>query len=323
MKIDHSFIRLVGEFILNNIVWFLLVFSMAIMGIIEPIFFTFNILANIMVQATVLGLLTAALSFVILLGEIDLSLVGIMGIAASSGTLAMNQGLPWPLAALIMLLIGAFIGLLNGVLVTKLKAVSLIETLAVNITLVGAVIAVTRGRSIVGFPEAYKFVGQGSVPMGEHQFPILPLVFLIVYILVGITWKKTVFGRSLFALGGNMRTALVSGINVDRIKIAAFVIAGVLAGFSGYLLSAYLGAVTTSFGRSYTMNSIAAAVIGGVSLTGGIGKISGVLGGVLLLTIIQVGLQILGIPSFYVEMSGGLMILIAVLIDSIRLKVLG
>ena len=322
MNFNREFLRSSGAFVLNNIVWFLFAFSVIIMGVIEPIFFSFQILTNIVVQSAVLGILTCALSFIILLGEIDLSLAGIMGIAAGMGTIAVNRGLPWPLAVVTMILIGALFGLINGLFVAKLKAVSLIETLAMNITLTGAMIAVTKGRSILGLPDSYKFIGQGMLRLGSFQFPVLPLIFIIVYVLAGLVWSRTVFGRSLFAVGGNARTALVSGINVARITISAFVIAGVMAGFSGYLISAYLGAFTVSIGGNFTMNSIAAAVIGGTSLSGGIGRISGILGGVLLLTVIQVGLQILGISSFYVEMSGGLMILLAVLIDSIRLRII-
>ncbi len=306
-------------FLLTNIVWILLLTSMIIMGIIEPVFFTSEILANILVQATVLGVLTGGLACVLLLGEIDLSVVGIMAISATIGTILMNNGLNWVIACILMVLCGLIFGTINGLLVAKLKAVSLIETLAMNLTLSGMLMAITKGRSIVDFPGAFKFLGQGSI-LG---LPILPIVLFIVYFVLYLIWTHTGFGRSLFAVGGNVKTSFVSGINIDRVKIFAFMISGTLAGFSGYILSSYMGAVTTTFGKVYTMDTIAAAVIGGVSLSGGKGTISGVLGGVLLLTIIQVGLQILGISPYYVEMAGGLMILLAVLIDAIRQKYLG
>lgn len=303
-----------ASFVLKNVVWFLLILSIIIMGIIEPIFFSPQIMKNILVQASVLGVLTAGLSFCILIGEIDLSIVGMMGFSAAIGTTLMSQGLNWVLSLIVIIVIGAFFGIFNGVLVAKLKAVSLIETLAVNFTLVGAVLALTQGRSIINFPDPYKWVGQGSV----FGIPVLPIVFLLVYFIVHIVWNKTSFGRSLFAVGGNPNTAHVSGINVDLIRILAFTISGLLAGLSGFLLSSYLGAVTVTFGTEYGMYGLAASVMGGISLTGGKGKIVGVLGGVLLLTVIQVGLQMLGISSFYVQMAGGLMILIAVLFDALR-----
>ena len=306
-------------FLLTNIVWILLFMSMIIMGIIEPVFFTSEILGNILVQATVLGVLTGGLACVLLLGEIDLSVVGIMAISATVGTMLMNNGLDWIVACLLMVLCGFIFGAINGLLVAKLKAVSLIETLAMNLTLSGMLMAITKGRSIVGFPDSFKFLGQGNLA----GLPLLPIVLFIVYIILYLVWTNTGFGRSLFAVGGNVKTSYVSGINIDRVKISAFIISGTLAGLSGYLLSSYMGAVTTTFGKVYQMDTIAAAVIGGVSLSGGKGTISGVLGGVLLLTVIQVGLQILGISPYYVEMAGGLMILLAVLIDAIRQKYLG
>ena len=306
-------------FFLDNIVWLLLLISLIVMGLINPVFFTRQILGNILVQSSILGVLAAGLSFAILIGEIDLSIVGITAFAAACGTMLMKAGLNWILAILVMVLIGILIGTLNGVLVAKLKAVSLIETLAVQIALLGAVMAMTQGRSIVNFSDAYKFVGQGSV----FGFPVLPIIFILVYIVVNLVWKRTTFGRSLFAVGGNASSAHVSGIKVDRIKIYAFLVSGGLAGFSGFLLSSYMGAVTSTFGTEYIMYSIAAAVIGGISLSGGRGKISGVLGGVLLLTVIQIGLQILGISSYFVQLSGGMMIFVAVIIDAIRLKLQG
>ena len=139
---------------------------------------------------------------------------------------------------------------------------------------------------------------------------------MFVYIL----WNKTPYGRSLYAVGGNEDAAYVSGNKVDRIKIIAFTISGFLAGVAGFFLSAYMGAVTSTFGTSYDMNNIAATVIGGVACSGGQGNVLGVLGGVLLLTVIQVGLQILGVSSYYVQMINGLIIFVAVLLDAIRLK---
>jgi len=311
--------RVVKGALLNNVVWILLLVSVIAIGTMEPLFFTVRIFANVLTQATVLGILTLAISFAILLGDIDLSLVGTMVFTAAIGTLAMKGGLPWVLSILLILILGLIIGLINGVLIAKLKAVALIETLAMQILLSGAVMAITQGRAIVDLPDNYKYIGQGKI----GNIPFLPVVFIIVFFIVYVVWNKTAFGRSLFAVGGNASSAYVSGIKVDRIKIYAFGISGLLAGLAGFLLSGYMGAVTSTFGTSYGNNCLAASVIGGVSLSGGRGSVQGILGGVLLLTVIQVGLQVLGISSFYVQMVGGMMIFLAVLIDSIRLKVQG
>ena len=300
---------------LNNIVWILLVLAVAVVGGLEPSFFKPTILGNVLSQATVLGILSFAQAFAIMLGLIDLSLLGVMSFSATCGLLLLEKGCPAVIAILVIFLTGACIGALNGVLIAKLKAVALVETLAVKLTLLGAFLVITQGRAITNMPDSYKWFGQGSIA----GIPTLPIALVAVFVFVYILWNKTPYGRSLYAVGGNEDAAYVSGIKVDRIKIIAFTISGFLAGVAGFFLSAYMGAVTT-FGTSYDMNNIAATVIGGVACSGGQGNVLGVLGGVLLLTVIQVGLQILGVSSYYVQMINGLIIFVAVLLDAIRLK---
>ena len=300
--------------LLNNIVWIRLVLAVAVVGGLEPSFFKPTILGNVLSQATVLGILSFAQAFAIMLGLIDLSLLGVMSFSATCGLLLLEKGCPAVIAILVIFLTGACIGALNGVLIAKLKAVALVETLAVKLTLLGAFLVITQGRAITNMPDSYKWFGQGSIA----GIPTLPIALVAVFVFVYILWNKTPYGRSLYAVGGNEDAAYVSGIKVDRIKIIT--ISGFLAGVAGFFLSAYMGAVTSTFGTSYDMNNIAATVIGGVACSGGQGNVLGVLGGVLLLTVIQVGLQILGVSSYYVQMINGLIIFVAVLLDAIRLK---
>ncbi|MGO3884765.1 MAG: ABC transporter permease [Mycetocola sp.] len=302
------------DFAMNQAVWILLVLAVVVMGIFRPSFYSFGILSNILVQATVLGLLAIAISMVIILGDINLSTVGTAGFSALSGVLAMKSGLPVVLSILLILVVGSLIGLVNGLIVTKLKANALITTLAMNMVLMGGLLAITGGTSISQLPDSYKFISQSNI----GGFPILPIVMFAVFAVFYVIWQRTRFGRALFAVGGNPRGAYIAGINVDRVKIGAYVVSGLLCGLAGWLLSGYMGAVTSSFGSSYEMQVIAAAVIGGVSLTGGKGSMQGVLAGTLLLTVIQVGLAILGIPQTLITLAGGLMIFAAVLIDALR-----
>ncbi len=302
------------DFAMNQAVWILLILAIIVMGLFRPSFYSFGILTNILVQATVLGMLAIAISMVILLGDINLSTVGTAGFSALAGVLAMKAGLPVFLSIVLILIVGSLIGLVNGLIVTKLKANALITTLAMNMVLTGALLAITGGTSISQLSDSFKFVSQGRI----GDFPILPLVMFLVFAIFLVVWQRTRFGRALFAVGGNPRGAYIAGINVDRVKIWAHVISGLLCGLAGWLLAGYVGAVTSSFGSSYEMQVIAAAVIGGVSLTGGKGSILGVLAGTLLLTVIQVGLAILGIPQTLITLAGGLMIFAAVLIDALR-----
>jgi len=302
------------DFCMDQAVWILLVAAIGIMGLFKPSFYSFGILSNILVQATVLGLLAIAISMVILLGDINLSTVGTAGFSALVGVSAMKAGLPVPIAILVILIVGSLIGLVNGLVVTKLRANALIATLAMNMVLQGALLAITAGTTISQLPDSYKFVSQGKI----GGFPALPLVLIVVFAIFHVIWERTRFGRALFAVGGNYRGAYIAGISVDRVKIGAYVVSGLLSGLAGWLLSGYMGAVTSSFGTSYEMQVIAAAVIGGVSLTGGKGSMIGVLAGTLLLTVIQVGLAILGIQSTLITLAGGMMIFVAVLIDALR-----
>ena len=308
--------------VIDNIVWVLLLIGVIVFIILKPNYFNPianpSLYLNIPMQASVMGVMTIGLAGTILLGDIDLSCVGIMAVSAATGILIFKNGIvPIPIAMIIILIMGALLGFVNGVLIAKLKAVALIETLAMNTLLAGVVLAITRGRTITINEKGYTILGQGKI---GGFLPFLVIIFLLVYIIMYFVWNRTVLGRSLFAVGGNARCAKVSGINVDRIRIAAFTISGLMAGLAGLMLSSKMGSINSVFGSSYSMDIIAAAVIGGTSLAGGVGKVSGVLGGVLLLNFIQVGLQVFGMDSYYVEAATGLIILLAVLIDSFRVR---
>ena len=308
--------------VIDNIVWVLLLIGVIVFIILKPNYFNPianpSLYLNIPMQASVMGVMTIGLAGTILLGDIDLSCVGIMAVSAATGILIVKNGIvPIPIAMIIILIMGALLGFVNGVLIAKLKAVALIETLAMNTLLAGVVLAITRGRTITINEKGYTILGQGKI---GGFLPFLVIIFLLVYIIMYFVWNRTALGRSLFAVGGNARCAKVSGINVDRIRIAAFTISGLMAGLAGLMLSSKMGSINSVFGSSYSMDIIAAAVIGGTSLAGGVGKVSGVLGGVLLLNFIQVGLQVFGMDSYYVEAATGLIILLAVLIDSFRVR---
>jgi ribose/xylose/arabinose/galactoside ABC-type transport system permease subunit len=278
---------------------------------------------NIPMQAAVMGVLTVGIATTILLGDIDLSNVGMMSMSTAIGALLFKNvfvpnGVPGTLAFLVIIACATGFGFVNGLLIAKLKAVSLIETLAMNTTLAGVVMALTKGRSIM-LPEA-DYVWLGQTKLFNNSLPLLVIVLAIVYVIFYFIWRRTALGRSLYAVGGNMHCARVSGINVDRVRIAAFTISGLCSGIAGAMLSSKMGSINSTFGESYTMDIIAAAVIGGTSLQGGVGKIPGILGGVLLLNFVQVGLQVFGVDAYFVKMFTGIIIMLAVLIDALRIR---
>ncbi|MBI0394152.1 ABC transporter permease [Acinetobacter bereziniae] len=306
--------------ILHNVVWIWLIVLVVIFGVFNEYFFTIFNLQNIMVQATVLGLLGLAVALPLLIAEIDLSIPANAGFSAAVGAIAYSDwGLPWVIAMLLGLIVGTAIGFFNGWCITRLKMVALIETLAMMIILQGALLALTQGKTLNNFAEGYTWIGQVTIA----GWPLMPIVFLLMLIIVGILLKNTVLGRSIYAVGGNPAASLSAGIRVNRIKIMTYTLSGFLAALAGFLLASWQMAITSNQGSSYLLYAIAAPIIGGISVFGGRGNVKGVLGGVLLLTVIQVGLAIVNVPSFYVGMIGGIMIFIAVAIDAIRVRYFG
>lgn len=302
---------------LNNVVWIWLVALVILFGMFNEFFLTVYNLQNIMVQATVLGMLGLAVALPFLVAEIDLSIPANMGFSSAVGALAHSHlDLPWFIAMLAGVGVATLIGFFNGLCIMRLKMVSLIETLAMMIILEGALLAVTQGTTLTNLSEGYFWIGQATI----HGWPIMPMVLVLALMVLSVVLRYTVLGRSIYAVGGNPIASNSAGIRVERTRIIAFTISGFLAGVTGFLLASWQMGVTSTQGSSYLLFAIAAPIIGGVSVFGGRGTVLGVLGGVLLLTVIQVGLAIISVPSFYVGMIGGLMIFIAVAIDAIRVR---
>lgn len=306
--------------VLHNVVWIWLIALVALFGTFNEFFFTLFNLQNVLVQATVLGMLGLAVALPLLVAEIDLSIPANAGFSSAVGALAYSSwGLPWYVAVIIGLLVGTLIGFFNGLCITRLKMVSLIETLAMMIILQGALLALTQGTTLTNMADGYIWIGQETL----DGWPLMPVVFLVALVVMGVVLHRTVLGRSIYAVGGNPIASNSAGIRVDRVKIITYTISGFLAALAGFLLASWQMAITSSQGSSYLLYAIAAPIIGGVSVFGGRGNVKGVLGGVLLLTVIQVGLAIVNVPSFYVGMIGGVMIFIAVAIDAIRVRYFG
>jgi simple sugar transport system permease protein len=303
--------------VLHNVVWIWLIALVVIFGIFNQFFFTTANLQNIMVQATVLGMIGLAVALPLLVAEIDLSLPANLGFSSAIGALAYSGlDLPWFIAMLAGVAVATLIGFFNGLCITKLRMVSLIQTLSMMIILQGALLALTQGRTITNLPDGYVWLGQATI----GGWPIMPIIFLVALLAMSILLRNTVLGRSIYAVGGNPVASNAAGIRVARIKIITFTIAGFISGVAGFLLASWQMAITSNQGSSYLLYAIAAPIIGGVSVFGGRGNVVGVLGGVLLLTVIQVGLAIISVPSFYVGMIGGCMIFIAVAIDAFRVR---
>ncbi len=309
-----------SAFLIKNVVWVWLVGLVIIFGTLNKFFWSSANLQNVLTQATVLGLLSLAASMPLLVGEIDLSIAGNLGVSSVIGALLLQtHTLPTFVCVGIGIVMATLVGIFNGFCVTRLRMVSLIETLGMMIILEGALLAITQGATITDFTPAYSWVGQANI----GGWPVMPVALFVAFAVVAVLLRRTVFGRQLYATGGNAAAAYVAGIRVARVKIAAFGVSGLLAGIAGYFLASWQTAITSDQGKGFLLYSIAAPIIGGVSVFGGRGNALGILGGVLLLTVIHVGLSIVNVPSFYVDMIGGVMIFVAVAIDALRVGVAG
>lgn len=310
----------IGTFVLDNIVWFLLVVISVGAGTFNQFFLSVANLQNILVQATVLGFLSLAVAFTLLIGEIDLSIVGNMVFSGVIGALLMRDtGLPGWAAIAVVIACGTAIGLVNGFGVAVLRMNSLIETLAMGLVLGGAVLAMTESQTITVTDTTFLYVGIEQI----GTWPVMPIALVLVYAGAWVVLTRTRFGRRLYATGGNSRAAAAAGIRVNRARLGAFTASGALAGVAAVLQTSYLSGINSTVGSTILLYAVAAPVIGGVSLQGGRGRVIGMLGGVLLITVIQVALQIVNISAYYVQMAGGVMIFIAVLLDSLRVRLSG
>jgi simple sugar transport system permease protein/ribose transport system permease protein len=306
----------VADVMLDNIVWLLLVSFSIVAGLASPFFLTTANLQNILVQATVLSMVALAVGVTLLIAEIDLSVIGNLVFCGLVGVLLMRAGVPGVVAIPATVVTGAAVGLVNGIFVAKLKMNSLIETLAMGLVLTGAVLAITEGKTLTVEPSSYTYLGNARV----GGWPFMPLAFIVTYVIAGIVSTRTAWGRRLYAVGGNPRAAAAAGIRTDAIRVQAFIVAGIIAGAAGFLQTSYLSGVNTTVASDLLLYAVAAPVIGGVSLFGGYGRVIGLLGGALLITVTQVALQIVNVSAYYVQMVGGGMILLAVFVDAIRIR---
>jgi ribose transport system permease protein len=266
---------------------------------------------NVLQQVAVIAIAAFGMTWVILLGEIDLSIGSIIAVAGMVGAQCFAYGLGFAPALALTLLAGALMGLINGVLTAKLLLPSFIVTVATMGIYRGLVSLPTNGAPAMIMDETWTAIGTESF-LG---LPIIIWIVLVLFVVNQVLLGKTTFGRRAYLTGGNKEAALYSGIKVDRLKIIIFVISGVMAAVSGVLLSSRLFSAQTNAGMSYELDAIAAAVLGGTSLAGGVGTMVGTLIGALIIGVMNNGMNMLSVPYFYQLIVKGLVILIAVWLD--------
>lgn len=297
----------------------LLLAMSAFLLIATPTFATYENLVWVFYSFSVIGIATIGMLLVFAPGDIDFSIGAVIGLAAVVAGRIVFYHPETPDIAIFAATIatGLVFGLANGLIVAKLHFNPFIATLATGYVGRGLIIIVSDNRNLSGFSDNLLALGDGKF-LG---IPILVLIFAVVAIAWGWVLSKTVFGRQLFAIGGNASAARLSGVPVDRIRIIAFVCCGGMAGLAGFLLVCRLGVAEQSIGIGYEMDAIAAAVIGGVSIFGGTGSVIGVVIGTAAMAVIRNGLVLMQIGAMWQLLATGIVIVIAIAIDGVRRKV--
>lgn len=295
-----------------------LIILIVFVSVLNPAFLQVNNLLNLMRQLIINGFIALGMTFVILTGGIDLSVGSTLAFTSAIFAGLLQNGMATGLAILITLALGLALGLINGLLITKGKLAPFIVTLATMTIFRGLTLVYMDGRPISGPKDnfAFQFLGKGQV----FGIPFQVILFLIVYIVLSTLLNKTSHGRKIFAVGGNEKASFISGIKIDKVKILVYVISALMAVISGLVLTSRLNSAQPTAGSAYEMDAIAAVVLGGTSMTGGSGSLTGTLIGILILGVLNNGLNLLGVSSFYQQIVKGVVILIAVLIDRKRNK---
>lgn len=277
-------------------------------------FLSFSNIQNIITQSAVIAIVAIGASLVILTGGIDLSLGSVVGFVGIFGGLMIKQGLPLFLVIPLCLISGAAVGALNGYFISYGKVPAFIVTLGSMQIIRGVSKLMTQGRPVSGFPNELSLITNAEI-LG---LPVMVWYVFIFYALIIFITSKTIFGRRIYALGGNAHAAKLSGVKVNLVEIMTYMIAGVTSAIGGVLLLSRLSYADPNAGVGYEMDAIAAVVIGGIAMSGGKGKVGNTLVGALILGMLKCGLQILNVDTYYQTIIVGVVIVVAVHIDKAK-----
>jgi ribose/xylose/arabinose/galactoside ABC-type transport system permease subunit len=322
--------------LLENLIWFILVAVFLFFSLQSKFFLTSVNITNILSAAAVLGILVVGQTFVLITGNFDLSSESTLGLSALFGiwlivpAMAPNWGggiLIDPYVSIVAILaMGGLIGWAIGLLITVGRMNNFIVTLAALLILRGTMLAFTEGNATSGLnfrpADVFYWLGHAAaidIP-GVVKIPVAVLATALVFVVGHIVLNHRRFGRELYAIGGNKAAAIASGIDADRRIRQVYILSGLLAALGGWMLAGRVASIQVNLGEGYIFTVMAAAVIGGVSLQGGRGTMLGALGGVLLLSTIDRGLNLMKVSVFWIKVIQGLIIMLAMFIDAQRVR---
>lgn len=321
------------QFVVNNAIFFILLLILIVIIALEPSFVSLKNLSNILSQSSTRIIFALGVGTIIVTKGTDLSLGRQVGLAAvisasllQSASYAYRMypdlpALPVILPIVLVMLITASISFINGFIVAKFKVDPFIATLGMMIIVYGLTsIYFDRppygAQPIGGLDARFTGFAQSAIEIGALRIPLLILYASIVTAIMWVLWNKTKFGKNIFAVGGNKEAAIVSGVNVTMVLLMTYTLAGLLYGLGGSLEAARIGSATNNTGNMYELDAIAACIVGGLSFSGGIGTISGIVAGVLIFQVIAYGLSFIGINPYIQFIIKGLIIITAVAIDN-------
>lgn len=290
----------------------ILLMMIAILSVLSPAFAKLNNFINIFKQTAINGILAVGMGCVILTGGFDLSVGSIVGLSGVVAALLAKGNLPIVVPILCAIGIGGLAGLLNGTLVSYLGIPAFVVTLGTQNFIRGLAYLISGGIPIFGVSRAYERIAGMNI---FGQIPLLVVYYLFIVMIIAFLLQKTVYGRHIYTVGGNAEAARVSGINVKGVKLSVYMLAGLLSGVAGMLLTSRTVSGSPLTGAGYELDAIAAVVIGGFSLSGGVGRWYGMLIGALVLSVLSNGLDILGVASYYQYLIKGVIMVGAVYAD--------
>lgn len=287
------------------------------LSIVSPSFLTKNNIINVLRQISSNGMLAFGMTFAIIIGGIDLSVGSVLALGGTlAAGLTVNSGIPVPYAVAAGCILGAGIGFFNGFVISRTGIPPFIVTLATMQIARGAAYVYSNGKPIRTTEPSFISIGTNSL-----GFIPLPVIYMIIaFIILLILLNRTKFGRYVYALGGNREAALYSGINIKRVIVIVHTIIGLLASFTGIVLCSRMYSGQPTIGTGFEMDAIAAVVLGGTSMAGGTGTLGGTLIGILIIGVLNNGLNLLNINSFWQLILKGCVILLAVYIDVLKRK---
>lgn len=286
-----------------------------LMSILNDRFWTWGNIITVLRQTSINAVIATGMTFAILIGGIDLSVGSVLAICGAIAATLISSGMDTILVVLITLLLGLGIGLVNGLLISKGRLQPFIATLGTMTLLRGLTLVYTQGKPITTMGAAHSLsfskIGTGYI----FQIPIPIYIMIIVFIIAYYILRHLRMGRYIYALGSNEEATMYSAIKTDNVKLYVYSAAGFLAALAGVLVTARLGSAQPTAGTGYELDAIAAVVLGGTSMSGGVGTIQGTVIGALIIGLLNNALNLLQVPSYYQDVAKGIVILIAVLLD--------